>query len=166
MSLFRTATATSLVVVFLTACSATDTAAPGNSVPVTQSAAPSALAASQPAPSAPPADPSSPRSTQATPHNSVATGPPPGVRKPPGIPKTPTDIVKSPGWTEGWITRGGTGPCYGFADVDGKPYAVYSDAGTPLMKGAYVRVRLVPSELRINCGEGTQMQMEAVEQVP
>ncbi|MEV6600359.1 hypothetical protein AB0M36_26445 [Actinoplanes sp. NPDC051346] len=160
MSLFRTATATSLVVVFLTACSAPETTAGGNSVPVPPSAAPSALAASPPAPSAVPSSP------QATPHNSVATGAPPGVRKPPGIPKTPTDIIKSPGWTEGWITRGGTGPCYGLADVDGKPYAVYSDAGTPLMKGAHVRVRLVPSELRINCGEGTQMQMEAVEQIP
>ncbi|MFI5494329.1 hypothetical protein [Actinoplanes sp. NPDC051859] len=161
MNFFRTAAATSLVVVFLSACASTDSAAPGNSVPAPPSAAPSASSAAPPA--VPPADVTTPPAVAPT---TVGTGAPPGVRKPPAIPKTPTDTNPYAGWTEGYITRGGTGPCYGLADLDGKPYAIYSDAGTPLMKGAHIRAKLVPATLRINCGEGTQVQMEAVEQLP
>ena len=152
-----------MAVVFLSACSSTDTAAPGNSVPIPPSGAASALSAPASPPAVPPADVTTPPGTAPT---TVGTGAPPGVRKPPAIPKTPTDIVKNPGWTEGYITRGGSGPCYGLADLDGKPYAMYSDAGTPLMKGDHIRAELVPATLRINCGEGTPMQMEAVEQLP
>ncbi|AGL13954.1 hypothetical protein [Actinoplanes sp. N902-109] len=84
---------------------------------------------------------------------------------PSGVPKTPTDILQSPGWTEGYIVRGGSGPCYGLLDMDGFPYAMYSDAGQTLTKGDHVRVRVTPSKLRIDCGEGTPMQMTAVQHV-
>ncbi|BCJ52857.1 hypothetical protein Asp14428_43320 [Actinoplanes sp. NBRC 14428] len=96
----------------------------------------------------------------------MGTGAPPGAKRPSGIPKTPTDVIPSPGWIDGLITRGGTGPCYGFADWDGKPYAVYSTAGTTLKKGDRVRVRVTPNKLRIDCGEGTQVALEALERVP
>ncbi|MEV4703604.1 hypothetical protein [Actinoplanes sp. NPDC049316] len=155
MNLFRTAAATSLVVALLTGCSSTPAEDNGISVPSSPSASPT--------PSASPSVP--PSASPSGPFNSVPTGPPPGAKRPSGIPKTPTDIVHSPGWTDGWITRGGTGPCYGFADADGKPYAVYSAAGTALKKGEYVRVRLVPARLRIDCGEGTPVEMLAVERV-
>jgi hypothetical protein len=160
MNLFRTATATSLVVVFLSACSSTPAEDTGISVPSSPSASPST------APASPSVAPSaSPSAAPTGPFNSVPTGPPPGAKRPSGIPKTPTDVVRSPGWTEGWVTRGGTGPCYGLVDIDGKPYAVYSDAGTALKKGEYVRVRLTPARLRIDCGSGTPVQMLAVEHV-
>ncbi|MEV4637902.1 hypothetical protein AB0J80_11160 [Actinoplanes sp. NPDC049548] len=155
MSLYRTAAVTSLVLGFLTACS-TPAADDGNSVPPSPSVAPSATA---------PTIVATPTSAAATPPNSVGTGAPPGAKKPSGIPKTPTDVVASPGWTDGFITRGGSGPCYGFADWDGKPYAVYSPVGTQLRKGDHIRARFVPNKLRINCGDGAQVVMEAFEKV-
>ncbi|WP_305787722.1 hypothetical protein [Symbioplanes lichenis] len=84
---------------------------------------------------------------------------------PSGIAKTPTDKIASPGWTEGWIVRGGTGPCYGLLDMDGKPFAMYSDEGLTLAKGDHVRVRVVPSRLRIDCGEGEPVRLEVLEHV-
>jgi len=163
MNLFRTATATSLVVVFLAGCSSTPAEDTGISVPAPPSA--SISPSPSPSPSAAPSVSPSPSAAPSAPVNSVPTGPPPGAKKPSGIPKTPTDKIESPGWTEGWITRGGAGPCYGLVDNDGKPYAIYSDAGTELKKGEYVRARLVPARLRISCGEGAQMQMQAVERI-
>ncbi len=103
--------------------------------------------------------------TSPSPHNSVSTGLPPGAGKPSGAPKTPTDVMRSPGWVEGQIVQGGSGPCYGLLDFDGKPYALYSDAGTALEKGDHVRVKISPSRLRIYCGEGEPVRMEAVEHV-
>ncbi len=91
-----------------------------------------------------------------------------GISVPPlpsGIAKTPTDKIASPGWTEGWIVRGGTGPCYGLLDMDGKPFAMYSDEGLTLAKGDHVRVRVVPSRLRIDCGEGEPVRLEVLEHV-
>ncbi|MFI7602792.1 hypothetical protein [Actinoplanes sp. NPDC049681] len=151
MSLFRTAAATSLVLGFLTACTSHEAANPGISVPPSPSVSPSAAAPGT--------------SSIPSPDNSVATGAPPGAKKPSGIPKTPTDVIASPGWTDGLVTRGGSGPCYGFADWDGKPFAVYSPLGTELKKGDHIRARFVPNKLRIDCGEGTQVVMEAFERV-
>jgi hypothetical protein len=119
--------------------------------------------ASQTSPSAEPVTTSSVAPSE--PVASVPTGPPPGVNRPSGPPKTPTDIIHSPGWTEGYIVRGGSGPCYGLLDMDGFPYAMYSDTGTTLQKGDHVRVRVTPSKLRIDCGEGTAVRMEAVQHV-
>lgn len=133
-----TVTASALLLVAATACASSDTAA--SPVPVTTGAAPS-------------------------PYNSVSTGLPPGVGVPSGAPKTPTDIQRSPGWVEGQIVEKSTGPCYRLLDFDGKPYALYSDAGTTLAKGDHVRVKISPSRLRIHCGEGEQVRMEAVEHV-
>src|SRR5689334_13096155 len=96
ISFSRTATATLLVLVALSGCSGAEVT-PGNSVPPTPSDVATSVAPSPVVPSGP--------------YNSVPTGPAPS--KPAGIPKTPTDLLPSPGWIEGTVTRGGTGPCYG-----------------------------------------------------
>ncbi|GAA2492130.1 hypothetical protein [Winogradskya humida] len=151
MTPIGTRTAAALAAITLSGCAATTSpsASPTSSAPA-GTAAPTAAV---------------PAETPSGPFNSVPTGPPPGLTKPVKPPKTPTDVVQSPGWTEGYIMRGGTGPCYGLLDMDGFPYAMYSDTGTALQKGDHVRVRVVPATLRIYCGEGTPVRMEAVEHV-
>jgi hypothetical protein len=139
----RTAAATVLILASLSACTSGPAAAPGTSVPVTPSAAASTVA---PPPSAPP------------------TAVPPS--KPAGIPKTPTDIVRTAGWVEGTVTRGGGGPCYGLVTFDGVAYAMYSDAGVELAKGDHIRARLTPAKLRISCGDGTPVAMGDVQHFP
>ncbi|AGZ38648.1 hypothetical protein [Actinoplanes friuliensis] len=148
----RTAPATLLVLGFLTACSG-PAVTPGTSVPVTPSGV---------TPSAAPSS-TEPTPVPSGPYNSVPTGAPPS--KPAGIPKTPTDNIPA-GWTEGTVTRGGTGPCYGLVTFDGVPYAMYSDAGVTLTKGDHIKARLTPAKLRINCGEGTPVAMGAVQHFP
>ena len=152
ISFSRTATATFLVLTGLTACSAGSPVAQGTSVPVTPSGSVSTVT---PAPST---------IAPSGPYNSVPTGPAPS--KPAGIPKTPTDIVRSPGWTEGTITRGGSGPCYGLVTFDGVAYAMYSDNGTKLAKGDHIRAELTPAKLRIDCGEGIPVGMGAIQRFP
>jgi hypothetical protein len=152
ISFSRTATATFLVLTSLTACSAGSPVAPGTSVPVTPSAPVSTV---PPEPSAP--GPSGP-------YNTVPTGPAPS--KPAGIPKTPTDIVRSPGWIEGTITRGGTGPCYGLVTFDGVAYSMYSDKGTKLAQGDHIKAELTPARLRIDCGAGIPVSMGAIQHFP
>ena len=147
ISLSRTLTATVLVLTGLTACSAGAPVAQGTSVPVPPSA------------SASPAVPS-----PSGPFNSVPTGPAPS--KPAGIPKTPTDIVRSPGWIEGTITRGGSGPCYGLVTFDGVAYAVYSDQGVELTRGDHIKAELTPAKLRINCGAGIPVSMGGLQRFP
>ena len=152
ISFSRTATATLLVLGGLTACSASPSAAPGTSVPVTPSGAASTVTRE-------------PRAVSPSgPDNSVPAGPAPS--KPAGIPKTPTDNIPSPGWTEGTITRGGSGPCYGLVTFDGVAYAMYSDAGTALAKGDHIRAELTPAKLRIDCGAGIPVQMGAIQRFP
>jgi len=152
ISFSRTATATLLVLTGLTACSAGPDVTQGTSVPVTPSAAVSTVT-----PDAPDPSPSGP-------YNSVPTGIAPS--KPAGIPKTPTDILRSPGWTEGTITRGGSGPCYGLVTFDGVAYAMYSDQGPELAKGDHIRAELKPAKLRIDCGEGVPVAMGAIQRFP
>ncbi|GID95493.1 hypothetical protein Adi01nite_49050 [Amorphoplanes digitatis] len=94
----------------------------------------------------------------------MPTGAPPS--RPAGIPKTPTDIVHTAGWTEGTITRGGTGPCYGMVTFDGVAYAMYSDTGIKLAKGDHIRARLAPAKLRIDCGEGIPVSVGAIQHFP
>jgi hypothetical protein len=158
ISFSRTAAATSLVLVGLTACSAGPSAAPGTSVPVTPSGSVS-TAVPSPSGSVSTAVPS-----PSGPYNSVPTGAAPS--KPAGIPKTPTDILRSPGWTEGTITRGGSGPCYGLVTFDGVAYAMYSDKGTDLAKGDHIRAELTPAKLRIDCGEGIPVAMGGLQRFP
>jgi hypothetical protein len=158
ISFSRTATATLLVLTGLTACSAGSPVAQGTSVPVTPSGSVSPAAPS-PSGSAPTAAPS-----PSGPFNSVPTGPAPS--KPAGIPKTPTDIVRSPGWIEGTITRGGSGPCYGLVTFDGVAYAMHSDKGVKLAKGDHIKAALTPAKLRIDCGEGIPVSMGALQRFP
>ncbi|GAA3937117.1 hypothetical protein Aau02nite_79160 [Amorphoplanes auranticolor] len=98
------------------------------------------------------------------PYNSVPTGPAPS--RPAGIPKTPTDIVRSPGWIEGTVTRGGSGPCYGLVTFDGVAYAMYSDKGTTLAVGDHIKAALTPAKLRIDCGAGIPVSMGAIQHFP
>lgn len=150
ISLSRTATATFLVLGCLTAC-ASPAVTPGNSVPVPPSDAASPVA---PAPNTPPGSPDASARDRITPS------------KPAGIPKTPTDDIPSPGWTEGTVTRGGTGPCYGLITFDGVAYAMYSDAGVTLAKGDHIRAELTPAKLRIDCGTGIPVQLGAIQKFP
>ena len=159
ISISRTATATFLVLVGLTACSAGPPVAQGTSVPVTPSAA-----VSTPAPGTVPPSAATPTAPPSGPYNSVPTGAAPS--KPAGIPKTPTDIIRSPGWTEGTITRGGTGPCYGLVTFDGVAYAMYSAEGTELAKGDHIRAELTPAKLRIDCGKGIPVAMGDIQRFP
>ncbi len=172
ISFSRTATATLLVLGSLTACSAGPAVAPGTSVPVTPSGPVSTVTpeAGTPPPSLLSPAPSGPHNSAPTspaprgPHNSVPTGPAPS--KPAGIPKTPTDIIRSPGWTEGTITRGGSGPCYGLVTFDGVAYAMYSAEGLTLAKGDHIRAELTPAKLRIDCGAGIPVSMGAIQRFP
>jgi len=152
ISFSRTATAMLLTLTGLTACSAGSEVAQGTSVPVPPSGSVSTVTPGTPDPS-----PSGP-------YNSVPTGPAPS--KPAGIPKTPTDIVRSPGWTEGTITRGGSGPCYGMVTFDGVAYAMYAAQGPELAKGDHIRAELKPAKLRIDCGEGIPVAMGAIQRFP
>jgi hypothetical protein len=77
-------------------------------------------------------------------------------------PKTPTDIVKTAGLLEGFVTRGGSGPCYGVTDFDGVEYAVYVADGRELAKGTQVRARISPATLRIDCGSGKPVQADTL----
>jgi hypothetical protein len=158
ISFSRTAAATFLLLTGLTACSAGSPVAPGTSVPVTPSGSASTVA---PAPSG---SASTVAPAPSGPYNSVPTGPAPS--KPAGIPKTPTDIVRSPGWIEGTITRGGTGPCYGLVTFDGVAYAMYSDKGTKLAEGDHIKAALTPARLRIDCGPGIPVSMGAIQHFP
>jgi hypothetical protein len=150
----RTAAATFLALGLLTACSEPEVA-PGTSVPVQPSQAPSL--------SVPPAASHTAR-IPSEPEGTVPTGTPPS--KPAGIPKTPTDIVHTAGLVEGTVTRGGTGPCYGLVTFDGVAYAMYSDSGVKLVEGDHIRARLTPAKLRIFCGEGIAVSMGAVQHFP
>ena len=152
ISFTRTATATVLILTGLTACSAGSPVAQGTSVPVTpsNSVATSPSGAPSPSPSGP--------------YNSVPTGPAPS--KPAGIPKTPTDDIPSPGWIEGTVTRGGTGPCYGLVTFDGVAYAMHSIKGIKLVKGEHIRAELTPAKLRIDCGEGITVSLGDLQRFP
>lgn len=82
---------------------------------------------------------------------------------PPGKPpKSPSDRI-TPGWTSGTVSRGGTGPCYGLVRDDGSELALWSTAGLDLVEGRRVRVRMVPSAARVDCGDGQPMRLLEVE---
>jgi hypothetical protein len=79
-------------------------------------------------------------------------------------PATSTAAVPT-GWITGQITRDGEGPCYGFTADDGTAYAVHSDDARPLKTGDKVKVQVTPSLLRMSCGDGIQVRLEALEPV-
>jgi hypothetical protein len=67
------------------------------------------------------------------------------------------------GWITGSITRGGSGPCFGLKADDGTAYAMHSLDARTLEPGDRVKVQVVPSRLRISCGDGTQVQLQDLE---
>lgn len=95
------------------------------------------------------------------PSTGAAAAPP----EPSDPPREPGDQPPAAGWVSGMITRGGTGPCYGFLSDDGTRYALHGTAGDELDRGDRVRVRLEATALRIHCGPGTLMAMTAVEPI-
>jgi hypothetical protein len=86
----------------------------------------------------------------------------PTLTRPGKPPKTPTDIVRTAGWLEGFVTRGGSGPCYGVTDFDGIEYAVYSAGGRTFKVGDQVRAKVEPATLRISCGIGRPVQADTI----
>ncbi|MEU4559226.1 hypothetical protein AB0F72_12635 [Actinoplanes sp. NPDC023936] len=81
------------------------------------------------------------------------------------IPREPSDKPPATGWVSGIITRGGTGPCYGFTADDGTRYALYSTAGLALNQSERVKVQLETTMVRIYCGPGNLMAMTAAEPI-
>ncbi len=67
------------------------------------------------------------------------------------------------GWIAGSVTKGGAGPCFGLKSDDGPLYAVHSTETRPLKRGDRVQVQVTPSRLRMSCGDGTQVQLRAIE---
>ncbi|MEV0730339.1 hypothetical protein [Polymorphospora sp. NPDC050346] len=117
--------------------------------------------------SPPPAAAASPPSPEPTPEGSPSgvapsgrTSPPPlsstdlpTLRPPSGPPQKPTDQLPDSIVT-GLVVRGGNGPCFGVQNDDGKLYALHSSEGVRLQEGTFVRVKVEPLLLRINCGPG------------
>jgi hypothetical protein len=112
---------------------------------------PASGAAPPPSPSAQPSS-----STPRTPGLSNPT--PPTLPTPQKPPKRPTDEITG-AWFTGTVTRGGTGPCYGFTDDAGRDYAIYTNRKPGFREGERVRVRLAPLEARIYCGPGEHMRL-------
>jgi hypothetical protein len=54
----------------------------------------------------------------------------------------------------GLVVRGGSGPCYGVEDDDGRLYAVYSPSAGTLARGTPVVVKTAPPPMDMDCGEG------------
>ncbi|MGC4895614.1 hypothetical protein [Micromonospora sp. DT31] len=82
----------------------------------------------------------------------------PTLRRPTGPPKTPTDN-RPTGVVAGWITRGGSGPCYGLMDENGTEYAVYGPNAGELRKGDLVTLRLTARDRSVDCGPGMPMRI-------
>ncbi|MEH0825461.1 MULTISPECIES: hypothetical protein [Micromonospora] len=82
----------------------------------------------------------------------------PTLRRPAGPPKKPTDD-RPVGVVAGWITRGGSGPCYGLMDENGTEYAVYGPNAGELRKGDLVTLRLTARDRSVDCGPGIPMRI-------
>jgi hypothetical protein len=87
---------------------------------------------------------------------------PPTLPTPPRPQKRPTDEITGV-WPTGTVTRGGSGPCYGFRDEGGRQYALYSNRKFELREGKRGRVRVATLALRIYCGPGEHMRAYEVE---
>lgn len=98
--------------------------------------------------------------------DSVATTPPgPASASPPGSASaSPAPSGDSPPAETivGTVNRGGSGPCYGLITEEGVQYALYEGKGRALATGVRVTVEAVPSRLRIDCGEGTLVEVKAL----
>ncbi|WIM96796.1 hypothetical protein ACTOB_000263 [Actinoplanes oblitus] len=139
------------------------------------SAGPAASAAPSQAASAASTAPSSPESGPATSGASARPSSPsagtsgpaalPTLTRPVKPPKNPTDTVPNTGWVLGVVTRGGSGPCYGFTADNGTQFALHSTDGITLTTGGRVKVKLTTTMLKIYCGPGQLMAMTAAEPI-
>ncbi|AGZ38650.1 hypothetical protein [Actinoplanes friuliensis] len=80
-------------------------------------------------------------------------------------PSTPTDQFQYDDLIVGTVNRGGSGPCYGLVTDDGRQFALYENQGRELIKGVRVQVRAEPSTLRIDCGPGELLQVNALDEM-
>lgn len=80
-----------------------------------------------------------------------------------GAPESGSSAPVPAGWIAGSVTKGGAGPCFGLKSDDGVQYAMHSTEARTLKPGDRVRVQVTPSRLRISCGDGTQVQLQALE---
>jgi hypothetical protein len=106
----------------------------------------------------PPGSPVPPRDGSAP-----STWPNAGVPTQP--PRDPTDNILDTETVVGFVTRGGSGPCFGLQTEDGVDYALYSIRQLTLTRGQYVRVETEPSDVRIDCGSGRFRAITTVEPV-
>lgn len=96
--------------------------------------------------------------------SSLPSDPAPSL--PPSDPaREPGDKPPATGWVSGVVTRGGTGPCYGFTADDGTRYALYNTSGLELTQRDRVKVQLETTMVRIYCGPGHLMAMTAAEPI-
>ncbi|AEV81368.1 hypothetical protein ACWT_0356 [Actinoplanes sp. SE50] len=85
----------------------------------------------------------------------------PTLTRPVKPPRDPTDTKPNTGWLTGVVSRGGSGPCYGFTSDDGAAFALYNGDGLTLTEGARVQVKLESTLLKIYCGPGDLMAVTA-----
>ncbi|MFB9237006.1 hypothetical protein ACFFWC_15820 [Plantactinospora siamensis] len=86
---------------------------------------------------------------------------PPTLRPATRPPDNPTDQVRTD-VIGGWITRGGSGPCYGLVDDNGVEYALYGPTAGALAKGTRVVVRTAPTTAKVDCGPGRLLAIRSV----
>ncbi|WP_433299897.1 hypothetical protein ACQP2F_01520 [Actinoplanes sp. CA-030573] len=86
----------------------------------------------------------------------------PGPVPPSRRPTPPVEAVRA-GWITATVTRGGSGPCFGFQATDGEAYAVYSSASLKLTAGERVRARITPGSTPVSCGTGRPARLEHVQ---
>jgi len=79
-------------------------------------------------------------------------------------PRTATDQLPSD-IVVGWVTQGGSGPCYRLVTDDGQPWALYGDQGLTVAAGETVIVKIKPLVLKINCGPGEHAHIVKMEVV-
>ncbi|WP_234038832.1 hypothetical protein [Micromonospora coerulea] len=83
---------------------------------------------------------------------------PPALGRPAGPPRKPTDN-RPTDLIAGRITRGGTGPCYGLVDENGREYALHGPEAGELRVGSFVTLRVAPPTSSFDCGPGTPMRI-------
>ncbi|ASW53239.1 hypothetical protein CIK06_02165 [Plantactinospora sp. KBS50] len=76
-------------------------------------------------------------------------------------PKDPTDRIPAD-TIGGWITRGGSGPCYGLVDDDGVEYALHGTGAGTLAVGTRVVATIGPAPADVDCGPGRPVQLRSV----
>ncbi|MGK5737348.1 hypothetical protein [Micromonospora sp. URMC 103] len=98
-----------------------------------------------------------PSTATRTPARPLPTTALPTMRPPLAKPSPPTDL--QPRHVSGFVTRGGSGPCYGLVAEDGTEYALHGPDVGELRTGAFVTLRVTTLQARIDCGSGTPMSI-------